>query len=361
MRPSASHRGVDLHVSHDETETARMRRARRFWVIAAALLALILGVSPAASATTSEVARLQAQIRDLQKDVKRAGDAYSEAYWRLDKTRTQLAAVDREIAATSARLEEVSARLSVRVVEMYRSAGFDYIGILLSSDDLDDLMVRLEYVSRVGQQDADIIAEAKRLNEELAAKRAQLEEVKRTQAEEAARLKKEAARVNKALKAKQAEYDALQAKLRAALARQQGTTPSRVYYPAGPNGMVFPVAGPCYYQDTWGAARSGGRTHQGTDIMAQTGTPVVAVMSGTIRSKYHALGGKSIWLTADNGWAFYYAHLSEYVVTSGRVRAGQVIGKVGETGNATAPHLHFEIHPGGGAAVNPYPYLKQMQ
>lgn len=340
-----------------------MRRVRWLLIVVAALVGFTLAVPAVAPAATprSDVARLQAQIRDLQKDVKRAGDAYSEAYWRLDTTRAEIARLDREIAKTTDRLDAVSARLATRVVEMYRSAGFDYIAILLSSDDFDELLVRLEYVTRVGQQDADIIAEAKRLNEELAAKRSELEEVKRTQAEEAARLKREAERVNKALKAKQAEYDALQAKLRAALARQQRTSPSQVLYPAGPNGMVFPVAGPCYYQDTWGAARSGGRTHQGTDIMAQTGTPLVAVMSGTVRSKYHALGGKSIWLTADNGWAFYYAHLSEYVVTSGRVRAGQVIGKVGATGNATAPHLHFEIHPGGGAAVNPYPYLRQMQ
>lgn len=140
---------------------------------------------------------------------------------------------------------------------------------------------------------------------------------------------------------------------------------------SGTDGSVvlaaFPVASTCRFSDTWGAARSGGRTHQGVDILAPSGTPVYAVQTGTItrkRADYSgSLAGNALWLTVPDGTYFFYAHLSGFadgIVEGSAVSAGAVIGYVGATGNAPIPHLHFEVHPGGGAAVNPYPIVKAV-
>lgn len=128
----------------------------------------------------------------------------------------------------------------------------------------------------------------------------------------------------------------------------------------GGSGYYCPVAGRRSFGDTWGDARSGGRHHQGTDMMAAYGTPIVAVIAGTIRTAYSSAGGISLYLRGVDGDEYFYAHNSRNVASSGeRVAAGEVIGYVGTSGNApdNAPHVHFERHPGGGAAVNPYAFL----
>jgi murein DD-endopeptidase MepM/ murein hydrolase activator NlpD len=121
---------------------------------------------------------------------------------------------------------------------------------------------------------------------------------------------------------------------------------------------LCPVAGPNAFGDTWGAARSGGRTHQGVDMMSPYGTPVIAVVSGFSTPKVNNLGGNTVSLVGDDGNRYYYAHLSSWEGGARAVAQGDVLGYVGHTGDTTANHLHFEIHPGGGAAVNPYPTVR---
>jgi peptidoglycan LD-endopeptidase LytH len=125
-------------------------------------------------------------------------------------------------------------------------------------------------------------------------------------------------------------------------------------------GIVCPVNGPRAFADTWGAPRSGGRSHEGVDMMSPRGTPLVAVESGYAQFKTTRLGGNSVWVNGSSGTRYFYAHLSAWEGSSRNVSRGEVIGYVGATGNTTANHLHFEIHPGGGRAVNPYPYVRAV-
>jgi len=130
---------------------------------------------------------------------------------------------------------------------------------------------------------------------------------------------------------------------------------------------VFPMPGPCWFSDTWQVARSGGRKHEGVDIIAKKGTPLYAVVDGTITRQFFdrpgSLGGNALRLTAADGTYFHYAHLDTFatgIAPGSSVTAGQVIGYVGTTGSSSTPHLHFEYHPFGGKAVNPYPVVKPL-
>lgn len=115
--------------------------------------------------------------------------------------------------------------------------------------------------------------------------------------------------------------------------------------------------------DTWGAARSGGRSHQGVDIFANRGTPVRSTTRGVVSNvNDYGIGGKHVWVIGPGGERHYYAHLDGFapgIARYDRVQAGSLLGFVGDTGNArgTPPHLHYGIYAMSGA-YNPWPLLQ---
>ena len=139
------------------------------------------------------------------------------------------------------------------------------------------------------------------------------------------------------------------------------------------DGYVFPVYGPSSFTDDFAAARALTGWHHGNDIFAPAGAPILAVTDGTLfLVGWNDIGGNRLWLRDTEGNEFYYAHLSAFsplAFNGSRVRAGDVIGFVGTSGDAvgTPPHLHFEIHPaallglGYDGVINPYRYLLAWQ
>jgi murein DD-endopeptidase MepM/ murein hydrolase activator NlpD len=127
-----------------------------------------------------------------------------------------------------------------------------------------------------------------------------------------------------------------------------------------------PVQPPCTYTDTFGAPRDGDRVHLGIDIMAAEGNQVYAAVAGVVTKTYSAdtapLTGNGLRFTQPDGTYFFYGHLSALapgITVGSELAAGQLVGFVGHTGNATVPHLHFEVHPGGGDAIDAYSILQR--
>jgi len=128
-----------------------------------------------------------------------------------------------------------------------------------------------------------------------------------------------------------------------------------------PSIKVFPVQGRCSFTNTWGEAR-GSRAHEGVDIIAPQGNLIYAVVDGTVTKVYNSasLTGNGVRLTMADGTYFFYAHLDTIapnIVAGTVVKAGQILGTNGATGNTSTPHLHFEVHPRGGAPIDPTPVI----
>lgn len=328
-------------------------RAFAVCVLAATALTALSSPTPAA-------ADIEEELAEARKELEEAQEIWAEAVEKLLRADYQLDALTEEIRSSKIRVERleeeseiVGERLQERLVAAFKEGRVGSLSALLTADSFADFTDRLEFLANVAEQDLEaavtaeqLAAEIRLTKDDLVAKQAELEQ----RVKDLAQLEAEA---QEALEIAQGIFNSLEQTYSDQIEILDiiGQTPQ-----PGAALERCPVAGLNSFVDSFGAPRSGGRTHAGTDLIAATGTPIVAAHSGFAESRWNILGGNAVYVTKPDGTFTYYAHMSEYG-RLGPVETGDIIGYVGSTGNTTTPHLHFEYHPGGGSAINPYQLL----
>ena len=312
---------------------------------------------------TIDVAAQEAELADAQRDVGQLKndlrDFLVDQYTSQTDAVTFFSMADINQALVQQSLTSVLANRKSTIIEDYRAAVSDLDVTAKSlTAQRNDQKKQLDYLASIKTRFIDDVGR-------LAAQKANLDALlAKLEAAEATRIRAE-------LAAKQAEARQRadeQARIRATNTTTRTTTarPGVITGPvaASPTQAASsprvaltscPVSGGASYSDTYGQPRSGGRSHVGVDMSAPIGTPVLAPVNGTVTFSSDALGGNTFVMTGTDGNFYYGAHMSKQGPNSGPVKAGAVIGAVGQTGNASVAHLHFEIHPAGrGNPTNPY-------
>ncbi len=360
----------------------------RILLIVLLVTATVLPPSPSVAVAEAEVDAACADYRESKERLDAAieeRDAAQAQYAMLYSDREVMS--DRagrlfdQIAERNEEIEALHDQVVAWAVEAYMAADTEMSGIALLTRSVDQLLTGQEFLNSITNERAAavdrlviVVAETEAMQEELDDQTTQLllleaeaHQVAQVlagatdEALDAARqLKGECQRLYQQRQAEQARILALEA------ARRSGGA-GGVAFSVTP-GFVCPMdpAATSFIND-WGFPRSGGRRHKGTDLFAPRGQPVLAVSNGSILLRNGGLGGIALWLSANNGVDYYYAHLDGYapgIATGSRVTRGQVIAYNGDTGNArgTPPHVHFQLHPNGrtSAAVNPYPTISRV-
>jgi murein DD-endopeptidase MepM/ murein hydrolase activator NlpD len=362
---------------------------RRRAAVAVACLALLATGPPAVAAEDPGVERdagvvsarqradaEQARLGALERNLDRAAAAYEEAAARHLRLVEELEGADDRLAGAEADIAVAEDTLAGRMLELYRRP-YETVAVadaLVSGDDVAETLHGAALLEHAASRGADRLAQARAQGEltvdgvrqhrivaaGVQAAAADRQEAAEVLGREVAQVRDRLAAAHDAVEAARAEAaDRLEAERQAAAAAAAAWDPGTGSPLPPVDGRVCPIGGPNGFVDSWGYPRSGGRSHQGVDMFAAYGAPLYAVADGTIaRVGTSALGGLALHLVDDAGDRYYYAHLSGVAVTEGqRVRAGEVVGGNGDSGNArgTPPHLHWEVHPGGGPPVNPYP------
>ncbi len=342
---------------------ARRRRAGpSFALIArtmtvAILLMINAGSVFLGSAAGESKSELQARMDSIQARLDDTTARIEALRTQKDNVEHRISDIHQRIGRLSDRQARLQAQVAERAEELYKSGTSTMVATLLAADSLAEVMDRAEGLSQVSMSDTSVFIELARSQDELASLDDELAAQRDELAVATEGVVNESGRLQSQLEAVKGQW----ARLTRRLAPSMPTTSGAAPVLRSTDGMYCPVAGPHSFVDSWGAPRSG-HNHQGVDMMAAYGTPIVAIVSGTITyAAYDGSGGNMIFLSGDDGNAYWYMHNQENLVSGGHVQAGQQIATVGDTGNAAGtPHLHFEYHPGGGAAVNPTPLVASI-
>ncbi len=287
-----------------------------------------------------------------------------------EKSRQEISRTEKKILGLEHRQQVLTQIIRQRAVSAYKNSGDTTILIYLGkgAQDLAEYDRQNTYIDSVVGADHKHIQDIESVKQDLRIQHHELLEEKKTLASLRKEIEHESNQLFAALRSAQNAKKRLekkraqeQAVRRAGQLRAKST--GKAWHVTS-DGLHCPVNGPVSFIDSWGFARSGGRRHKGVDMMSPHGTPLAAITSGVIdRTRSSGLGGVTIWLKGDDGHSYYYAHNSRNTVVKGqRVTAGELIGYVGSTGNAsrTAPHTHFEIHRNSSSAVNPYATVRRI-
>ncbi|MFN2588607.1 MAG: murein hydrolase activator EnvC [Actinomycetota bacterium] len=348
-----------MRISRARTGSAR--RPNKTARLGAAALLLAAGAVPAlggVAASQGSPEDLKARMAEIQAELDATTQRVEELHADEERLESELAVIQTRISNLRKREQRLTRVVAARADELYRSGAAQMVEMLISSKSIAELSEKAEILSRASLGDTSAFVYMARTQSELDLLSGQLAEKQETLKATEEELQAEADRLQSQFDSVAAEY----AELQRQLARVEPAAPAPAPVPASAsaipstNGKACPVGQPHSFIDSWGYPRSGGRTHEGTDIMAPYGTPVYAIVSGSITyAGYGDSAGNWQILSGSDGNAYWYLHNQSNIVTGGAVQAGQQIASVGDTGNATGvPHLHFEYHPGGGGPVNPY-------
>ena len=383
--------------------------ASRFLAVATALACVVMLAGGAGATSKGDVASAEAKVQKYLDDVRLAQQRlgalqsglaekqaeFDDASAALEQTTSQLLTTQQQSEAAKQKYQETVGLLNDRAVQAFIGGPGQNFAFIVGSSSLAELSDRLEYVDAVAQSDADLATTVQNTRNELDYQLGRLQQLQAQQKNLVARardardavyaslkeqqslvaqIKQDLAAAERYKKKVSAQY---QQELRAAAAQGYGGGHASVPLPAGYEHVLerCPVDGPRSYGDGFGAPRYAGgyHLHKGVDILSPYGTPIVAPFDGYARSDYNSLGGNVVFVSGRYG-TVYNAHLQSYSSHSnGPVKAGDVIGYVGDTGDAVGtPHDHFEFHPNvmpsswpasayGYSiiedAVNPYPLL----